>query len=297
MTYVQEVKTIRNILKSAITVLKKSNIEFPEINADTLLAHVLYCDRTSLYTNPEKIINDADILKYKELIKIRASHVPLQYITQRVEFMSLVFVVDKRVLIPRPETEILVEEVLNKAKSNEFSEKNIVILEIGTGSGNIAVSLAKYLSNVEIYTNDISQDALTVADINVHKHEVAEKVNLLNGDFFEVFCKRVEKKNVDFIVSNPPYVSKSELNSLEPELREHEPYQALVGGEDGLSCLRKIIKESGDWLRSGGYLVIEIGEKQAKNIIKLLETEKHYTKIKVIKDLQGIKRVISACRI
>jgi len=296
MINIQETNTIRNNLKWAIAALKNSDIEFPEADADTLLAHVLSCDRTNLYTNPDDVIDVADICKYKKLVNERASHVPLQYITGRAEFMSQDFVVDERVLIPRPETEILVETVLKKAHSDELFDKNITIVEIGTGSGNIAVSLAKYMSKVLIYTNDTSQDALAVACTNTQRHDVADKINLLHGDFFNVFYNCVEKKHVDFIVSNPPYVSESELSSLEPEIRDHEPHQALVGGEDGLCYIRKIIEEAAEWLRPGGYLILEIGETQANSIVKLIQNEMHYKETEKIKDLQGKERVISARR-
>jgi release factor glutamine methyltransferase len=296
MAYAQDGNTIRNSLKWAIAILKKSKIEIPEINADTLLAFILSCDRARLYTNPDEVIEDADIRKYKDVIYKRASHVPLQYITRRVEFMSLDFVVDEGALIPRPETEILVETVLNKAQDSEFSDKNIIIMEIGTGSGNIAVSLAKNLNKAEIYTNDISLDALTLAKTNVQRHDVVDKVHLLHGDFFGIFCNYAEKEHIDFIVSNPPYVSESEWNNLEPEVKEHEPWQALVGGKDGLHYYRQIIKDAGDWLRPGGYLVIEIGEEQANAIIKLMRNEEHYGEIEIIKDLQGKERIISARR-
>ncbi len=296
MAYAQTDNTIRNSLKLAIEILKKSEIEFPEINADTLLAYVLSCDRTKLYTNPDDVIDDADFVRYKELISRRSHHVPLQYITQRVEFMSLDFAVDERVLIPRPETEILIETVLHKAQSNDFPDKSIIILEIGTGSGNIAVSLAKYLSTAEVYTSDISLDALSLAKENIQRHEVADKVHLLHGDFFDVFSKYAEKERIDFIVSNPPYVSESEWAELEPEVKDHEPLQALVGGEDGLSFYRRIIQDAIDWLKPGGHLVVEAGETQANSIIKLMQNGLHYCDIEIIKDLQGIERIISAKR-
>ncbi len=296
MAYAQTDNTIRNSLKLAIEILKKSEIEFPEINADTLLAYVLSCDRTKLYTNPDDVIDDADFVRYKELINRRSHHVPLQYITQRVEFMSLDFAVDERVLIPRPETEILVETVLNKAQSNDFSDKSIIILEIGTGSGNIAVSLAKYLSTAEVYTSDISLDALSLAKENIQRHEVDDKVHLLHGDFFDVFCKCVEKGRIDFIVSNPPYISESEWAELEPEVKDHEPWRALVGGKEGLSFYRRIVKDAIDWLKPGGHLVVEVGETQANSIIKLMQNGLHYCDMEIIKDLQGVERIISAKR-
>ena len=294
MAHTQGRNTIRNILKSAIAKLKKSEIELPELNADTLLAHVLLCDRANLYTNPDKLINDSDFCKYNELIDKRANHVPLQYITKRVEFMSLDFVVDERVLIPRPETEILVETVLNKADKKQYHGRRITIIDIGTGSANIAVSLAKTLSDVKIYASDISRDALTVANKNIQRHDVANKIDLLYGNIFEAFCDYVEKGQVDFIVSNPPYVSETESKNLEPELRDHEPLLALVADEDGLCFYKQIIKDATDWIKPGGYLVIEIGETQANSILKLMQNELHYDEIEIINDLQGKERIISA---
>ncbi|MDP6925362.1 MAG: peptide chain release factor N(5)-glutamine methyltransferase [Candidatus Scalindua sp.] len=294
MSLTQNENTIRNILNSAITILKKSEIEFPEINADTLLAYVLSCDKTNLYTKPDNIVDNTDVAKYNELIHKRASHVPLQYITRRVEFMSLDFVVDERVLIPRPETEILVETVLKKTDNKLYHDRAITVIDIGTGSGNIAVSLAKNRSNIKIYASDISQEALTVASENIQRHDVADKIQLLHGNVFDAFSSNVKKGQVDFIVSNPPYVSESESRNLEPELIDHEPLLALVGGEDGLFFYKQIIKDARSWIKPGGYLVIEIGETQADSIIKLMQNELHYDEIETIKDLQGNERIISA---
>ena len=294
MSHVQDRNTIRSSLHSAIAKLKKSAIEFPEINADTLLAHVLSCDRANLYTNPDDHINDFDIYKYNELIHKRASHIPLQYITKRVEFMSLDFVVDERVLIPRPETEILVDTVLKKTDNNLYHDRIITVIDIGTGSGNIAVSLAKNISDIKIYASDISQEALAVANENIQRHDVTDKIQLLHGNVFEAFSSNVKNGQVDFIVSNPPYVSKSESKNLEPELIDHEPLLALIGGEDGLFFYKQIIKDAADWIKPGGYLIIEIGETLANSIIKLMQNELHYDEIEIINDLQGKERIISA---
>jgi release factor glutamine methyltransferase len=293
MSCIEDTNTIRNILKWAIAALKESGIDLPVITADTLLSYTLSCDRTRLYTNPDDLIDESVILTYKGLINERKKHVPLQYITRQVEFMSLDFVVNKHVLIPRPETEILVETVLQKAHNNHIQNAKTTIIDIGTGSGNISISLAKNLSNAEIYASDISQDALTIAKANAKKHNVLNSIHFLHGDLFNSFRGLVEKGNVDFIVSNPPYVSESEWRLLEPEVRDHEPRKALVGGEDGLCILRHIIKEAIDWLKPGGYLVLEIGETQANSIINLLENEGNYKGTEIIKDLQGKERIIS----
>jgi len=294
MSDAQGRNTIRNSLKSAIAVLKKSEIEFPEINADTLLAYVLSCDKTILYTKPDDIIDEADFTRYTELIDRRASHVPLQYITQQVEFMSLNFVVDERVLIPRSETEILVETVIKKTDNKLYHDRRITIIDIGTGSGNIAVSLAKNISNIRIYAGDISRGALSVANENVQKHDATDKIRLLHGNVFDAFSIDIKKEQVDFVVSNPPYVSESESKNLAPELIDHEPLLALIGGEDGLCIYKQIIKDAAGWIKPGGYLVIEIGETQADSIIKLMQNELYYDEIEIINDLQGKERIISA---
>ncbi|MHC4453823.1 MAG: peptide chain release factor N(5)-glutamine methyltransferase [Planctomycetota bacterium] len=288
--------TIGNTLKWAIAVLRESGIDLPVMTADTLLSYTLSCDRTKLYTNSDELIDDDIILEYKGLINKRKKHVPLQYITKQAEFMSLEFVVNEHVLIPRPETEILVETVLMKAQNNQNPDNRITIMDIGTGSGNISISLAKYLSNTEIYASDISQDALTIARVNVQRHNVLNNVHLLYGDLFCAFSETADKGGIDFIVSNPPYVSKSEWQSLEPEVRDYEPWEALVGGEDGFCFSRQIIKGAINWLKPDGYLVIEIGETQASRILNLIENEGNYREIETIKDLQGKERIISAQR-
>jgi release factor glutamine methyltransferase len=296
MTNTQERSTIRNILKWAIHTLRNANVESHNINAEILLAHVLSCDRIGLHTNPDKIINDGDISKYKELINKRADHIPLQYITGHVEFMSLDFVVDERTLIPRQDTEILVEATLNTIKKRIPSNKTITIADIGTGCGNIAISLAISLHNAQVYASDISRDAIAVADINVRRHRVADRVHLLHGNLFDAFDGHLDKGDVDFIASNPPYVREEDWNRLEPEIKDHEPREALVGGKDGLLFYRQIIKDAPEWLRPEGFLILEAGEAQAKTIIKLIEMEGHFDNVEITKDLQKIDRVVSARR-
>ncbi len=296
MANIHESNTIRNILRWAIDTLKNSNIESPSINAETLLAHVLSCDRIELHTNPDKIINDGDINKYKTLINKRANHVPLQYITGHVEFMSLDFVVDERTLLPRHDTEILVEAALNKIKNRTPSNKTMTVVDIGTGCGNIAISLATNLQNAQVYASDISREALAVAGINIRRRRVADRVHLFHGDLIEAFDGYLDKGNVDLIVSNPPYVREADWNKLEPEINEHEPRDALVGGKDGLCFYKRIIREAPEWLRPEGFLILEVGETQAETIIELIETEGHFENIEITKDLQKIDRIVSARR-
>jgi len=296
MLDIQDTNTIYNTLKWAVKTLNDSGIESPNIDAEILLAYVLSCDRLGLHTNPERIVKHEDFARFKELVSDRTSRTPLQYITGHVEFMSLDFIVDERVLIPRQETEILVETVLNKVKNKPVLNKTITIIDIGTGSGNISVSLASYLKDVQLFASDISKEALAVAKINAQKNNVVDKVCLLRGNLFGPFNNRLEKENIDFIVSNPPYVADSELDRLGPEIKEHEPLKALVAGRDGLCFYKQIIKEAPVWLKANGFLVMEVGETQARTVKSLIEIEGHFRNIEIFKDLQGIERIISAER-
>lgn len=296
MLNVRETNTIYSTLKLAINTLNDSGIESPNIEAETLLAYVLSCNRVNLHANSDRTIKHEDFTAYQRLIKERASHIPLQYITGHVEFMSLDFVVDENVLIPRPETEILVEAVINKVKSKSISNKIVTIVDIGTGSGNISVSLAVYLKNVQLFASDISKNALAVARINAQSNKVTDKVFLLRGNLFEAFDNHLEKGSVDFIVSNPPYVKESEWNELELEIRNHEPTEALVGGKDGLYYCKQIIKEAPEWLKAKGHLIMEVGNTQAKTIKSLIEREGHFEDIEIFRDLQTIERIVMARR-
>lgn len=296
MIRIQDSDTIRYLLSWAVVTLKKSDIEFPQSDAATLLSHALSCDTLELYAQPDKILKETEVAIYKRLVTQRANHVPLQYITGQTEFMSLGFTIDKRVLIPRPETEILVERALDMVKSGAFLGREVIILDIGTGSGIIAISLAMHLKKSHVYASDISNESLTVAEINVKNHEVSEQVSLLQGNLFDAFDGKLRKGSIDFIVSNPPYVTESELLCLEPEIKDHEPLRALVAGEDGLYYLQGIVNGSLEWLRSDGFLILEIGETQAEKVMQLVVRTGCFTDIQIIQDLQKRDRIVSARR-
>jgi release factor glutamine methyltransferase len=210
--------------------------------------------------------------------------------------MSHDFSVHKRVFIPRPETEILIERALEMVESGIFSHRELTILDIGTGSGIIAISLAIHLNKCRVYASDISNGSLEVAAINVKKLEVSEQVSLFQGDLFDAFDGKLRKGSVDLVVSNPPYVTESELSCLEPEVRDHEPVTALVAGEVGLYYLKRIVNGSPEWLRPGGYLILEIGETQAEQVAQLMVEAVTFTDIKIFQDLQKRNRFVSARR-
>jgi release factor glutamine methyltransferase len=167
-------------------------------------------------------------------------------------------------------------------------------VDIGTGCGNIAISLAANLQNAQVYASDISRETLAVAGTNVQRHRVTNRVHLLHGNLFESFDGHLNKGNVDFVVSNPPYVSEADLNKLEPEIKDHEPLKALVGGKDGLCFYKQIIREAPEWLKPEGFLILEVGETQAETITKLIEAEGYFENIEITKDLQKIDRIVSA---
>ena len=296
MTLIQESDTIRNLLNWAVITLKKSNIEFPQSDAATLLSHALSCNTLELYTQRDKVLRETEVVVCKRVVAQRASRVPLQYIIGQTEFMSRGFTIDKRVLIPRPETEMLVERALDVVKSGPFSDRKLIILDIGTGSGIIAVSLAIHLKESHVYASDISKESLDVAETNVKNLEVSEQVSLLKGYLFDAFDGKLLKGSADLVVSNPPYVTETELPCLEPEIKDHEPLRALVATEDGLYYLKRIVNGSPEWLRSDGYLILEIGETQAESVAQIMVHSGCFTDIQIFQDLQKRDRIVSARR-
>ena len=255
-----------------------SGTETPILDAQLLLCYVLGCERMDIVTRPEKTVSEEQKRKYISLIEKRASGVPLEYIIGQKEFMSLPFLVNRNVLIPRPDTETLVERVIKNIKSGR-------ILEIGTGSGCIAVSLAKYIPDAIIDAIDISEEALVVARKNAEINGIS--VNFIRQDIMENFCNSDGIK-YDAVVSNPPYIESDEIIKLMPEV-QNEPKIALDGGTDGLDFYKRII--SLPLLRAGGYMAFEVGHKQAEAVIGIMN-ENGFEKTSAWKDLPGILRVV-----
>ncbi len=285
--------TMSGIVNWASNILREHGVDSPRLDAEIILAYLMGCKRIDLYTHPAKDISESVAVSYKKAIQRRAQRVPLQYITNHAEFMSLDFYVDERVLIPRPETELLVEAVIKKSQILS-KEREIVIVDIGVGSGNIAITLATKISNARIFAVDISSDALIVAKINAERHHVLDKITFLCGDIFKPLEGYGIESKIHFIVSNPPYVAIDEFENLQEEVRNYEPYGALVSGQDGLQMFKRIIAGANIWLKPGGLIVCEVGEKQIRTVACLLEDAGCFKKTEFIEDYQHIYRIIVA---
>ena len=277
---------ISQLLKEAASRFKAEVLPIPGLDAEVLLAFSIGRERHFLYAHPAKEIPAVEMKRFRSLIARRMRGEPVAYITGKKEFWSLNFKVTPDVLIPRPDTEVLIEEILKLFVQER--EVKIRILEIGTGSGAISVALASELKNASITATDFSPNALAVAEKNAVNNKVGEKISFLCGDMFEP----VEGK-FDIIVSNPPYISECEFGSLAPEVREYEPRRALVAGPDGTEFHRKLARNGKRFLEKGGWLVMEMGAGQRFALEKILK-DKNYCDIVFHRDYAGIDRVAMA---
>ena len=270
---------------------EQHGIPNPRLDAEILLAHLLEKSRLQLYLHFEMPVFQEHLTPYRELIKKRIEHTPVSYLTNRKEFMALDFYVDERVLIPRPETEQLVETILREKTGN--SER---LLELGTGSGVIATSLAVHQPEWEIIATDISEPALAVAQKNAETHVHAPQIKFLSGDLFEPIKAINPPGNIrfDWIVCNPPYVKNIEWDTLSPDIRDYEPEIALLAGDDGLAVIRRLIAEAPEYLAPNGKLILEIGETQADTVRSLINTEPAYRTYKLLKDYAEKERIVLA---
>jgi len=282
---------ILDIINRTTPFLENHGVESPRLNIELLLAHLLGKRRLDLYMEFERELDEPTLEKLREMVKRRASGEPLQYITGEAEFCGLKLAVDRRVLIPRPETELLVETVLERLKEVIRSQKSEVrIIDLCTGSGCIAVALAKKLDKAEVYATDSSAEALAVAHGNAARHGVEKKIRFLQGDLLKVIP---DSLRVDALVSNPPYIASGELAGLPKEVRDFEPVQALAAGEDGLKVVRRIVEDARRFLLPEGILALELGAGQRATVGPLCVA--HGLQVmKVVNDLQGHERVIVA---
>ncbi len=285
------VVSIREVLRDAVSRIEKIGAQTPLLDAEVLLCTVLSVDRLYLVINGEKKLTEEQFIKYQRYVEKRTVGVPVQYIVGNQEFMGMDFYVEEGVLIPRPDTEILVEAVLEWINEKTDKSRITIIADIGTGSGAIALSLAKMAEKSKVYAVDISSKALKVAKLNSDTHGL-NSVIFLEGNLLEPL--KEAQIELDVLVSNPPYIPKKDITELQVEVACYEPLLALDGGEDGLYFYRKLVDEGWVLLRNGGIIAFEVGHDQAEGVERLLFENKHYKNIKRIKDLAGIERVIIA---
>jgi release factor glutamine methyltransferase len=308
MSLVSTDRSIRALLKQGLEQVRAAGVPSFTLAAELLLLHVIGQDRTWLYSHPEEILAEPTAEAYLALLASRCSGIPTQHLTGKQEFWGLEFEVTPDVLIPRPETEHLIEVALDRLAVREIragrqprlNGENVTLVDIGTGSGCIAVTLAKELSAATVYATDISKAALEVARRNAAKLGVGDRMQFLESNLLEAFAKPQAKSQespfFDLILSNPPYVSLRDAESLPIEVREHEPHAALFGGEEGYELYGALIPQAAEHLKPGGLLVLELGSNSLPAVEPLLDHD-DWVSVGVTKDLAGIPRVIAAERL
>ena len=307
---------VRTALREAFAQLRAAGVPSHTLAAELLLMHALGRDRAWLYAHPEEVIRDSEVHLFTSLLARRAAGEPTQHLTGKQEFWSLEFEVTPDVLIPRPETEHVIEVVLDRLAVREiraghkqtFSGEGLQIADVGTGSGCIAVALAKELPGARIYATDISSAALAVARRNAARHSVFDQIHFLESNLLDALSvveagathesqvTRHQLLFLDLIVSNPPYIGRREASTLMREVRDHEPEIALYGGEEGYELYAELIAQAGAKLKPGGILVLELGHNSLPAVQLLLDVPL-WTNVGATNDLAGIPRVIAAERL
>jgi release factor glutamine methyltransferase len=283
---------LKAALAAAIEHLTSHHVGSPRLNAETLMIFTLGCDRAYLYAHPERELSSDEYRRFTEYVSERATGKPAQYITGHQEFWGLDLVVSPAVLIPRPETEHIVETVLAIVKPSESTrnaDDRLKIVDAGTGSGCIILALAAELGSAQLFASDISAEALEIARANAARLGFAARIEFHCGDLLAPFVGQ----QFDFVVSNPPYVSEAEPEKTQREVREFEPRVAVFGGPTGLEIYQRLIPLAYERLRKGGWLVMEIGFSIEEPVRRLLDA---WSEVRSVNDLQGIPRVVAARR-
>jgi len=285
--------TILDLVKWTTSYFHSYQIDSPRLTVELLLAHVLGIERIDLYVRFDQPLTEDELAAFKILIKRRLRREPLAYILGRKDFWDKTFVVDQRVLIPRPETEVLLEAALSRIPGDAAGSRK-TILELGTGSGALVVSLAAHRPGHLYYASDASLDALDLARQNARFHEAADRIHFFAGTWLEPVSGRIA---ADLLISNPPYVVADEIARLAPEISTYEPAFALDGGSDGLSAIQRIIESAPACMKPGASLLLEIGDGQAERIQGILEQSPRLDWNRTIMDYAGCERVVEAvCR-
>lgn len=283
----ESTESVRSALEQGFTCLAQAGIPSPRLDAEVLLAYVLGWNRARLYARPESRLTQMQWEAFQATIQRRTRHEPVPYIVGHREFYRLDFLVDRRVLIPRPETELLVEKALVVAIHQELGKGHPLLADIGTGSGIVAVSLATHLPGATVYATDASPDALSVAAENAVRHGVAGRVQLLCGDLLQPLPVRVH-----LIAANLPYIPSGRLPALDPDVVEYEPLAALDGGPDGLQPIRRLLVQAEKWLLPEGAILLEIGAEQGPESVALAQQHYPQAQVELYPDDAGLDRVV-----
>ncbi len=289
----EEPWTIGRLLQWTTDRFKKSGAPNPRLDAEVLLAEARGCQRIELYTAFDEVPGEEVLTPFRQFVRRRVAGEPVAYLVGRREFYSLSFEVNRDVLIPRPETELVVVELLDAAKQMHVSDRPLRIVDVGTGSGVIAVCAAKQLASCEVLAIDVSPASLAVARRNIDRHQVGDRVRLLEGDLLNGLPA---EPTFDFVASNPPYISAPEYRDLAVDVRGYEPELALVGGETGTELIETLIQQAAAVLLPGGSLIVEISPMVEHRVRELIEASQAFEPPRTAADLAGLARVVIARR-
>jgi len=289
-----QIWTIQKLLNWVTAFLEDKNIDSPRLSAELLLSHVLALKRIELYTQFDTVVEQHHLAVLRNLVKRAGQNEPVPYLVGKTEFYSIELQISPDCLIPRPETELLVERATEFLRKRQGPQ---LVCDLCTGSGCIAVAIAKNFPDAHITATDISDAALSVAARNIEKHALTDRVNLLCGDLFDPLIPQLDKSPFDLIVCNPPYVSTSEYEALEPNVRNYEPRLALHAGPDGLDVYKRIAERVDAFLKPDGALMLEIGHAQGPAVRQLLESAAPFTNIRIEKDFQNNDRIVTASKL
>jgi release factor glutamine methyltransferase len=283
--------TVKKLLDWITKYLDEKGVDSARLCAELLLGHVLGLERIHLYTNFDKPVSQSDLDQLHSLVKRAGNQEPVQYLVGKTEFYSMEIEVSTNCLIPRPETELLVEYAIEFLRSRQGPQ---LVCDLCTGSGCIAVAIAKNHPETKIIGTDICDKALTMADTNVKKHNLSDQIELLCGDLFEPLVPQLDKAKFDLVVSNPPYVSTKEYEKLDKNIKEYEPSHALLAGVEGLDYYQKICSKIGEFLKGDSAVIIEIGYTQGQEVKDLIHNTGLFAEVQIIQDIHSHDRIVVA---
>lgn len=298
MPTAEETWTTKRLLAWMGEAFVAKGLDSPRLSAEILLAHVIGCERLRLYMDADRPASPLERHELRELVGRALKHEPVQYLTGEAWFFGLPFHVDQTVLVPRPATETIVEQVLQHARSQGHAGESgdgSLIADVCTGSGCVAIALARHLKEARVVATDISAEALAMAERNAKRHKVAERIDLIQGDLLDALSGHASAgraRSLHYLTANPPYIPEDEWADVPPNVKDHEPEQALRGGVDGLDLVRPLAAKGPDLVRAGGLVLIEVAASRAKEARALVSAHQRVHHAEIVQDHEGLDRVI-----